>query len=297
MLPRDSLPLVAVAHPDPGTADALRHAVESTGDWRAAVAGPGRDALAAMLACGAIIAIVGCARLGDLAPGNPVPVLAIGDPDRPGDLAAATDAGAEGLLPWPDGAADLAGELSRLQAGTATARAGSGTGSVVVAVAGVQGGAGTTTLASHLAGAWARWGSGPVLLADLAGGLGFRLDLSPTTPTWTSLAPLAGRLESSALARTVATPWPGLSVIPLPGLPDGAPEPGPSVEMLRNVVAAARRTFHTIVLDVPPSGLACGPVPTPPGEPHATVPSSAPAPTSSWGAGALAVTADPPAPA
>jgi hypothetical protein len=260
MLPRDSLPLVAVAHPDPGTADALRHAVESTGDWRAAVAGPGRDALTAMLACGATVAIVGCARLGDLPPGNPVPVLAIGDPDRPGDLGAAGDARAEGLLPWPDGAADLAGELSRLQSRTAMARAGSATGSVVVAVAGVQGGAGTTTLASHLAGAWARWGSGPVLLADLAGGLGFRLDLSPTTPTWTSLTPLAGLLESGALARTVATPWPGLSVIPLPGLPDGAPEPRPTVELLRDVVAAARRTFHTIVLDVPPSGLASGPV-------------------------------------
>jgi hypothetical protein len=122
----------------------------------------------------------------------------------------------------------------------------------------VQGGAGTTTLAIHLAGAWARWGAGRVLLADLAGGLGFRLDLSPTTPTWSSLGALTEPVDGSAVARTVAAPWPGLSVVPLPGLPDGAPEPRPGAELVGHVLAAARDVFQTIVLDIPPAGLAGG---------------------------------------
>ena len=258
MLTRDSLPLVAIAHADPGTADALRHAVESTGDWRAAVAGPGREPLATVLACGAAIAVVGCGRLADLAPGNTVPVLAIGDPDRPADLRAATDAGADSLLPWPDGAADFALELARVGSAAFAPVTATRPDGIVVAVAGVQGGAGTTTLAIHLAGAWARWGSGPVLLADLAGGLGFRLDLSPTTPTWSSLGALAEPIDGGALARTIATPWPGLSVVPLPGLSDGAPEPRPATDLVGQVLAAARTAFHTIVLDVPPAGLAGG---------------------------------------
>ena len=47
--------------------------------------------------------------------------------------------------------------------------AAAGHGGLVVAARGVQGGAGTTTLAIHLAAAWARWGPAPVLLLDLAG--------------------------------------------------------------------------------------------------------------------------------
>jgi hypothetical protein len=270
MLSRDSLPLVVVAHPDPGVADALRHAVEAVGAWRAAVAEPGRDALCALLANGPAIAVVGCARLRDLAPGNAVPLLAIGDADRPADLRAAVDAGAAGLLPWPDGAADLAGELARVAAPAATGGA-PGHGSVVVAVAGVHGGAGGTTLAAHLAGAWARWGSGPVLLADLAGGLGFRLDLSPTTPTWISLAGLGDSLDGGTLSRTVASPWPGLGVLPLPGLADGAPEPRPDASLVAGVLAGAREAFQTIVVDLPPAALASGPVAAQPDVPPSLV--------------------------
>jgi hypothetical protein len=263
MLSRDSLPLVVVAHPDPGVADALRHAVEAAGAWRAAVAGPGRDALHAILAGGAAAVVVGCARLGELAPGNAVPLLAIGEVDRPTDLRVAMDAGAAGLLPWPDGAADLASELARVAA-PAPPGGVLGHGAVVVAVAGVQGGAGGTTLAAHLAGAWARWGSGPVLLADLAGGLGFRLDLSPTTPTWVALAGLVDAVDGNALTGTVTSPWPGLAVLPLPGLADGGPEPRPDASLVAAVLRGARDAFHAVVLDLPPAALACGPVAAPP---------------------------------
>ena len=59
---------------------------------------------------------------------------------------------------------------------------------LVVAARGVQGGAGTTTIATHLAAAWSRWGPSPVLLLDLSGGLAFRLDLG-AAPSWSSLLP------------------------------------------------------------------------------------------------------------
>src|SRR6266542_5633100 len=63
----------------------------------------------------------------------------------------------------------------------------------VVAVRGAHGGAGATTVAAHLAGAWARWGPGPVGVVDLAGGLAQRLDLPPGVRTWTDLAELVGQ--------------------------------------------------------------------------------------------------------
>ena len=117
------------------------------------------------------------------------PVVAIGDDDRAADVRAALAAGARSLLAWPDGVADLPGELARValtgQPGSSAGHAG-----LVIATRGVQGGAGTTTVAIHLAAAWARWGPTPVLLLDLAGGLAFRLDLG-TGPNL--VHPYAGR--------------------------------------------------------------------------------------------------------
>ena len=183
-------PLVVIAHDDPGTADSLRHAVQSATGWQVAMADPSPAGLSAALAAGPPVALVGCAALASLPPGCQVPIVAIGDDDRPADVRAALAAGARSLLAWPDGAADLPGELTRValigQPGAAGGHAG-----LVVATRGVQGGAGTTTVAIHLAASWARWGPTPVLLVDLAGGLAFRLDLG-TVPTWSTLTPTAG---------------------------------------------------------------------------------------------------------
>jgi cellulose biosynthesis protein BcsQ len=178
-------PVVVIAHDDPGTADSLRHAVDAAG-WQALLADPSIPGLAAAaLAAGPSVAVVACAVLANLPPDCPVPLIAIGDDDRAADVKAALVAGARSLLAWPDGAADLPGELARVAAGRRPAGV---PGGMVVAVRGVQGGAGATTLAIHLAAAWARWGPAPVLLVDLAGGLAFRLDLG-TAATWSSVVP------------------------------------------------------------------------------------------------------------
>jgi CheY-like chemotaxis protein len=192
----DSQPLLVVAHDDAGTADGLRHAVETAG-WRVAVAQPGAAGLAAALTARPAVALVGCALLRDLPAGSGVPVLAVGDDTRPADLRAALDAGAAGLVTWPDGAADLAAELAR--AAAAGTEADEAT-TPIVAVHGVQGGSGATTVAVHLAVAWARWGPTPVLAADLAGGLAFRLDLVVGAWTWADLAQAATGLDPPCFA-------------------------------------------------------------------------------------------------
>jgi Flp pilus assembly CpaE family ATPase len=183
-------PLVVVAHDDPGTADSLRHAVEAATGWRVVMADPSPAGLAAALGTGASVALIGCAALGNVPADCRTPIIAVGDDQRAADVRAALAAGARSLLAWPDGAADLLGELKRV-AITGQPEPVTGEAGLVVATRGVQGGAGTTTVAVHLAAAWARWGPTPVLLMDLAGGLAFRLDLG-AVPTWSTLVPLVG---------------------------------------------------------------------------------------------------------
>jgi len=293
-------PLVLIAHDDPGTADSLRHAVETAAGWQALMADPSHAGLTAALAGGPSVALIGCAALANLPSGCRIPIVAVGDDDRPADVRAALAAGARSLLAWPDGVADLPGELARLAALNLPGAAG-GLSGLVVAARGVQGGAGTTTVAVHLAAAWARWGPAPVLLLDLAGGLAFRLDLV-AVPTWSTLAPAAGRamvagapdpgvpdpgspesgaldmgapveggpgrrdfdertldgrsltapsLDAATLVETLAQPWAGLSVLPLAGPADGAPDPPPEPWVVQSVLEVARAAYRVVVIDLP----------------------------------------------
>lgn len=267
-------PLVVIAHDDPGTADSLRHAVESAVGWQVLMADPSPAGLTAALASGPSVALVGCAALANLPSGCRTPLIAVGDDDRPADVRAALAAGARSLLAWPDGVADLPGELARLAVTDLPGPAG-GVGGLVVAARGVQGGAGTTTVAVHLAAAWARWGPAPVLLLDLSGGLAFRLDLV-AAPTWSTLVPPDGLsmaagslaagsldpeslnaqpphtgLDAGTLMDTLAQPWAGLSVLPLAGPADGAPEPSPEPWVVQHVLEVSRTAYRVIVVDLP----------------------------------------------
>jgi DNA-binding NarL/FixJ family response regulator len=134
-------PLVVVAHDDPGTADSLRHAVESASGRQVLIADPSPAGLTAALAAGPSVVLVGCDALAHLPAGCRTPLVAIGDDDRPADVRAALAAGARSLLAWPDGVADLPGELARVANVGPPGPAG-GLAGLVVAVRGVQGGAG-----------------------------------------------------------------------------------------------------------------------------------------------------------
>jgi cellulose biosynthesis protein BcsQ len=269
-------PLVVIAHDDPGTADSLRHAVEVQAGWQVLVADPGAGGLTAALAAAPSVALVGCGALANLPPDCPTPLVAVGDDDHPADVRAALAAGARSLLAWPDGAADLPGELARVAA-TGRSDPTGGPAGLVVATRGVQGGAGTTTVAVHLAAAWARWGPAPVLLLDLAGGMAFRLDLS-AAPTWSSLYPPAGSApgladpggpstasggpstsglhlgrtpDAGAFLGTLAEPWAGLSVLPRSGLVDGVSDPPPDPAAVQGVLEAATTIYRVVVIDLP----------------------------------------------
>jgi Flp pilus assembly CpaE family ATPase len=246
---RDRIPVVVIAHEDPGIADSLRHAVEGVAGWRAVVAQPDAAGLGAALASGPSVALVSCALLGDVPTAAPVPMLAIGDDGRPADLRAALAAEARGLLAWPDAAADLPGELTRVATVPQPEPAEPPT--MLVALRGVHGGAGATTLAAHLAGAWSRWGPRPVLLVDLSGGLAFRLDLAPGVRTWSALATTATSLDGMALFHALSQPMQGLSVLPLTGLADGVPEPVPDPWVVDAVLEAARSAYPVTVVDLP----------------------------------------------
>jgi Flp pilus assembly CpaE family ATPase len=125
----------------------------------------------------------------------------------------------------------------------------------VVAVRSAHGGAGATTVAAHLAGAWARWGPRPVGVVDLAGGLAQRLDLPPGVRTWTDLADPVDQPDDQVLLEAFTQPWPGMWVLPLTGLVDGGqPEPAPDPALVRTMVAAGRRAFQVLVADLPPAG-------------------------------------------
>jgi cellulose biosynthesis protein BcsQ len=229
-------PLVVLAHDDPGTADSLRHAVQTATGWQVVMADPSPAGLTAALAAGPSVALVGCAALASLPADCRTPIVAIGDDDRAADVRAALAAGARSLLAWPDGVADLPGELARValtgQPASTAGHAGqpgstAGHAGLVIATRGVQGGAGATTVAIHLAAAWARWGPTPVLLLDLAGGLAFRLDLG-TVPTWSSLTPVGGSAVVAAdggggSAVGAVEPFPGSA----PGPPVSADHPVP----------------------------------------------------------------------
>jgi pilus assembly protein CpaE len=119
----------------------------------------------------------------------------------------------------------------------------------VVAFSSVKPGAGATTLACHTALALKRLTGEEVLLADLdrtAGMVGFYLGIRSTPNAGDALA----QVEALDTARwtTLTTPCRGVAVLPAPAAPPEAPfQPG----RLEELLAAARRAFEWVILDLP----------------------------------------------
>jgi len=88
-----------------------------------------------------------------------------------------------------------------------------------------------------------------VLLADLAGGLGFRLDLDAAAPGWPVAAAMAEGPGAALTAGVLAEPWPGLMVVPLPAAPglDAVPDP----TTIADVLSMGRQSCGVVVVDVP----------------------------------------------
>jgi hypothetical protein len=64
--------------------------------------------------------------------------------------------------------------------------------------------------------------------------------------------PLAApSLDAGTLLETLAQPWAGLSVLPLAGPADGAPDPPPEPSAVQSVLEVARTAFRVVVVDLP----------------------------------------------
>ena len=61
----------------------------------------------------------------------------------------------------------------------------------------------------------------------------------------------APSLDAATLVETLAQPWAGLSVLPLAGPADGAPDPPPEPWVVQNVLEVARAAYRVVVIDLP----------------------------------------------
>lgn len=176
-------------------------------------------------------------------PGRRDGVLVLGrDLDDAGVWQRAVDVGAERVVFLPDAERWLVEALADATEG----RAADGT---VLAVLGGRGGAGATTLACALAQVAARRGV-PTLLVDadpLGGGVDvvFNAEEQPGL-RWPELAATRGRIPAAALGRAL----PRLGELALLSWDRGEGVQVP-VEAARAVIAAARRSYPLVVVDVP----------------------------------------------
>ncbi|TQL66512.1 secretion/DNA translocation related CpaE-like protein [Nocardioides albertanoniae] len=156
-------------------------------------------------------------------------------------LRAALEVGAETMLELPSAESVVSGLLADVSDGEG------GDGLVIGVLAG-SGGAGATTYAAALASLGAERGSTLLVDADRLGpGAGRVLGLEDLPGvTWGDLGQTAGRLGARALREAV----PHVGSLGLLGWPVGdasAPQP----EVVREVLAAARRGHDLVVVDLP----------------------------------------------
>lgn len=156
-------------------------------------------------------------------------------------LRAALEVGAETLLELPSAETAVAGLLADVGDGEG------GDGLVVGVLAG-SGGAGATTYAAALASLGADRGPSLLIDADRLGpGAGRVLGLEEIPGvTWGDLGQTAGRLGARALREAV----PHVGSLGLLGWPGGDVVP-PRPEVVREVLAAARRGHDLVVVDLP----------------------------------------------
>lgn len=231
-----------------GRAGELADAADLDGALREAAARPGEPLLflVAVPPGGA----AGLARLTAAAPGQPVIALLPPGADLAA-LLAAQRAGAAQVLPLPVHGDDLGQALDRVQAQFAPPpRAG-----LVIAVCGVSGGCGGTTLALNLACELGQGvlgpGRGGCVLVELTrqmGTLATYLDVQPKVTTPELLAD-ASRLSSRGVRQALTSVTPGLDVLVGP-YQDLAPG-GLSSRHLHSFVNLCRRLAGAVVLDVP----------------------------------------------
>ncbi|NLX08304.1 MAG: response regulator, partial [Chloroflexi bacterium] len=177
-----------------------------------------------------------------------LPVIMLTARGQPIDRAAAMEAGATAFLAKPVGMRELLNTVSavlgeRKEPKTSAA-------SIVIAVTGLRGGVGATTLATNLATTWALPSDRAVCIVDLSassGHVALHLGLRPN-PNWSSLADV-GQLDADAVQAYMIQHASGLHVLASPVIPVIGPG------LLRGTVATLlnllQERYAVTVVDMP----------------------------------------------
>jgi pilus assembly protein CpaE len=177
------------------------------------------------------------------------PIVALVDlQDHPQLLVGCMRAGAMQVVPTPIQPDDLHAALDclELQFGESV-----GEQTNVIAVTGVAGGCGATTIAIHLACEAARQGAGGCVLLDLALNLGSLTNFLDIDPTYTTadLLGVGREIDSDLLARSLTRIDDSLSVLSGPDKEIQSATPG--VDEALGLIGAAKPLANFLVLDVP----------------------------------------------
>lgn len=183
--------------------------------------------------------------------GVTTPVVVVDTSATTGALREALAAGVVAFVEWPDERSELLSALEHLAPSRAPS---SGPRGEVVGVVGARGGAGATFVATHLADALARGGSGSVILVDgdFAGaGAAVALGASRVADLRSAqdLVPVLGELGAAHLDEVLWDHPRGFRVL----LPPKSPQVGAdlSADALVALVDAAAASCGTVVIDLP----------------------------------------------
>ncbi len=186
-----------------------------------------------------------------VAPRVPIVVLSTASPN--GFLRRAFESGATDMVLYPQSKDQIRFVLSKAIARTPTAGDlnGHGPDGRLICVLGPKGGTGKTLTASNLAVALALDGQ-RVLIIDLDlqfGDVALCLGVPPEK-TMYDLALSGGSLDADKLADYVMTHDTGVDLLLAPARPDQAS--AITIELLRDVLTVARKTYDFVVADTPP---------------------------------------------
>jgi pilus assembly protein CpaE len=238
----------------------VRVLLEERGGHEVILSADGEDALAKATANPVDLAIVDvmmpgitgyevCRRLRQDPSTTDIPIVILTARGQPVDRVAALEAGADEYIAKPVTMGELLDRVTALLARKAeqpTSRAGG-----AVALLGLRGGVGVTTVAVNLSACYARQAPGQICLVDLcpsSGHAALHLGMRPD-PNWSALAVLTAAPSEGTVANCLMTHPAGIHLLAAPFVP--VIGGGLSRDIVLATLSALRRGFATVVVDLP----------------------------------------------
>ena len=238
----------------------IRMLLEERGKHEVVLSAEGQDGIEKALANRPDLAIIDvmmpgmtgyevCKRLRQEPTTADMPIIILTARGQPVDRQAALDAGADEYMAKPVTMAKLLERVNSLleEKGAPSAAPSAGT----VAVLGLRGGTGTTTVAVNLAVTMARRAPDQVGLVDLcpsSGHVALQLGVRPE-PNWAALARLTERPDETSIRQYLLSHPAKLHVLTAPFVPTVGE--GLSREVTAATLSALRQNLGTVVIDLP----------------------------------------------